>query len=381
VRDPGRSLLRPSDRQLVATLRRHGQLPRDRLARLSGLPRSTVTDSLTRLRRQGIVTEQTMPRPAGQAGRPAKLLALAAPAGLVGVIALTHQTLQAAVASMDGTLHARRGIDPYGGGTRPGFAAAAVALLDQALSDIQRTRGDLIRAVAGLPMPVSGPAGGAARGPAGAVQLDLSDQLGMPVQVENDANLGALGEGAFGAAAGMENFIYIKIAHGLGAGLVLGRHLYRGTRGLAGELAHIHVEGDGDLCPCGGRGCLMTTFNTPRLIDWIRAVHPGAGTMADVLALAADQDTGVGRILRDLGRTLGRSLADFCVYTAPEGIVLDGILENAAGPVTDGIRQMLGQLTPPAVAAQVRITGGLLGHEAELRGAAVLARQHHLAGD
>jgi predicted NBD/HSP70 family sugar kinase len=360
----------------VATLRRHGQLPRDRLARLSGLPRSTVTDSLTRLRRQGIVTEQAMPRPIGKAGRPAKLLALAAPAGLVGVIALTHQTLQAAVAGMDGTLYARRGIDPYGGGAGPGFAAAAVALLDQALSEIHRTRGDLVRAVAGLPMPVSGQA----RGPAGGVRLELSDQLGMPVQVENDANLGALGEGAFGAAAGMENFIYIKIAHGLGAGLVLERHLYRGTGGLAGELAHIHVEGDGALCPCGGRGCLMTTFNTPRLIDWIRAVHPGAGTMADVLALAADQDTGVGRILRDLGRTLGRSLADFCVYMAPEGIVLDGILENAARPVADGIRQMLGQLTPPAVAAQVRITGGLLGHEAELRGGTVLARQHHLAG-
>jgi predicted NBD/HSP70 family sugar kinase len=376
VRDPDRPLLRPTDRQLVATLRRHGQLPRDRLARLSGLPRSTVTDSLTRLRRQGIVTEQAMPRPAGQAGRPARLLALAAPAGLVGVIALTHQTLQAAVVSMDGALHARRGIDPYGGGTGPGFAAAAVALLDQALSDIHRTRNDLIRAVAGLPMPVSGQAGG----PGGVVRLELSDQLGMPVQVENDANLGALGEGAFGAAAGMETFIYIKIAHGLGAGLVLERHLYRGSGGLAGELAHIHVEGDGDLCPCGGRGCLMTTFNTPRLIDWIRAVHPGVGTMADVLALAADRDTGVGRILGDLGRTLGRSLADFCVYMAPEGIVLDGILENAAGPVTEGIRQMLGQLTPPAVAAQVRIAGGLLGHEAELRGGAVLARQHHLTG-
>jgi predicted NBD/HSP70 family sugar kinase len=346
VRDPDRSLLRPSDRQLVATLRRHG-----RLARLSGLPRSTVTDSLTRLRSQGIVTEQAMPRPTGKAGRPAKLLVLSAPAGLVGVIALTHQTLQAAVAGMDGTLHARRGIDPYGGGAGPGLAADAIALLDQALSDINGSRADLIRAVAGLPMPINGPSG--------MVQLALSDQLGLPVRIENDANLGALGEGAFGAAAGLENFIYIKIAHGLGAGLVLERHLYRGT---------------------SGRGCFMTSFNTPRLIDWIQTVHPGAVTMADVLALAADQDTGVCRILRDLGRTLGRSLADFCVYMAPDGIILDGILENAADPVIDGIRQMLSQLTPPAVAAQVKIVGGLLGHDAELRGGAVLARQHHLTG-
>jgi predicted NBD/HSP70 family sugar kinase len=102
--------------------------------------------------------------------------------------------------------------------------------------------------------------------------------------------------------------------------------------------------------------------------------------MADVLALAADQDTGVCRILRDLGRTLGRSLADLCVYLAPDGIILDGVLENAAVPVIDGIRQMLSQLAPPAVAAQVKIVGGLLGHDAELRGGAVLARQHHLTG-
>lgn len=371
MRDPGQPLLRPSDRQLLATLRQHGQLPRDRLAQLSGLPRSTVTDALSRLRRHGIVVEQAMPRPAGKAGRPAMLLALAPPAGLVGVIALSHQALQAAIATMDGTLHARRGIDPYDGGVGPGFAADAIALLDQALDDIHRSRGDLIHAVAGLPMPINGQAG--------AIQLALSEELRMPVRIENDANLGALGEGAFGAAAGMENFIYIKIADGLGAGLVLGQHLYRGTNGLAGELAHIHVEGDGALCRCGGRGCLMTTFNAHRLIDWTRTVHPGAGTMADVLALATDQDSGVCRLLRDLGRTLGRSLADFCVYVAPDGIILDGVLENAVGPVIDGIRQMLAQLAPPDVAAQVRITGGLLGHDAEVRGAAVLARQHYLS--
>lgn len=356
----------------MATLQQHGQLPRDRLARLSGLPRSTVTDALTRLRRHGIVIQQTMPRPAGQVGRPAGLLALAPPAGLVGVIALTHQTLQAGVASMDGALSARRGIDPYRGGPGAAFAADTVALLDQALASIHRTRTDLTCAVAGLPVPITGEAE--------AIQLALGRKLELPVLIENDANLGALAEGAFGAAASMENFIYIKIAHGLGAGLVLRRHLYRGTNGLAGEIAHIHVEAEGALCRCGGRGCLMTTFNTPRLIDWIRTVHPAVETMTDVLAMAASRDTGVCRLLYDLGRTLGRSLADFCVYLAPDGIILDGLLENAAAPVIDGIRLMLAQLTPPDVAAQVRVVGGMLGQDAELRGAALLARLHHLSG-
>jgi predicted ArsR family transcriptional regulator len=100
--------LRPTDRQLLATLARHGQLQRDQLALLSGLPRTTATDALTRLRRHGLVIERTATGTAGRVGRPPKLLALAAPAGLVGAVALTHQTLQAAVAGFDGTLHAPR---------------------------------------------------------------------------------------------------------------------------------------------------------------------------------------------------------------------------------------------------------------------------------
>jgi predicted NBD/HSP70 family sugar kinase len=179
----------------------------------------------------------------------------------------------------------------------------------------------------------------------------------------------------------MANFIYIKIAHGIGAGLVLNKRLYRGTNGLAGELAHIHAEVDGALCCCGGRGCLTTTFSPGRLVEWIRTVHPGVETMDDVLALAADKDAGVWRALRDLGRAIGRSLADFCVYMAPDGIVLDGTLGNAAEPVIEGVREMLDRFAPPMVLSQLEICGGLLGHDAELRGAAVLARQCQLGFD
>ena len=144
----------------------------------------------------------------------------------------------------------------------------------------------------------------------------------------------------------MTDFIYIKLVHGIGAGLVLDRRLYRGTNGLAGELAHIHADADGPLCRCGGRGCLMTRFNTAKLIGLLQYVDPSVCTIDDVLALAARRDAGVWRVLRDLGRTLGRSLADFCVYLAPDGIVIDGMLETAAAPVIEGIREMLRPVRP-----------------------------------
>jgi predicted NBD/HSP70 family sugar kinase len=97
--------------------------------------------------------------------------------------------------------------------------------------------------------------------------------------------------------------------------------------------------------------------------------------MADVLSLAADGDAGVLRLLRDLGRTIGRSLADFCVYVAPDGIVLDGLLQNAGAPVIDGIKEMLSLSAPPMVGAQLRVVVGMLGNQAELQGAAALARR------
>ncbi len=210
---------------------------------------------------------------------------------------------------------------------------------------------------------------------------ELAEALGVPVWVENDANLAALGEGVRGAAIDMSSFVYIKIAQGVGAGLVLDRRLHRGASGLAGELAHIHVDDDGAVCACGGRGCLMTTFNARRLVDRIRAVHPRAESMADVLPLAADGDAGVCRLLRDLGRTIGRSLADFCVYVAPDGVVIDGVLQNAATPVIDGIKEALYQFAPPAVVSQVRVVVGTLAEQAELHGAAVLARYNLFGHD
>jgi predicted NBD/HSP70 family sugar kinase len=392
--------LRPSDRQLVAVLGRHGELSRGQLARLSGLPRSTITDAVARLQRHGIVVEGAAGGAVGhsRSGRPPKLLALAAPPGLVGVIALTHESLQAGVLGFDGTLHATELVaeyqhEPDRDLTEPGLALLGEAM-NRSRSGIGAAGTQLACVVVGMPMPIASGYSPQTRDavPARPTQYPapwlppdpsaaLTERLGVPVWVENDANLAALGEGVFGAAAGMSSFIYVKIAQGIGAGLVLDRRLHRGTNGLAGELAHIHVEDDGVVCRCGGRGCLMTSLNTLRLIDRIGSIHPDAITMADVLALAAQGDAGVTRLLRDLGRTIGRSLADFCVYLAPDGIVIDGLLRKAGIPVIDGIREALNQFAPPAIVSGVEVVTGRLPERPELHGAVVLARYNQFGHD
>ena len=391
--------LRPSDRQLLDALHRYGELDRAELARLSGLPRSTVTDSVARLRQRAVLVERTRPPSARTgAGRPPGVLALAPPPGAIGVVWLTHESLHAHVLGFDGTLHGGRTLDPFTFDSPDRVSVSGRELLTEALRQASRTVDDMRCLVVALPSPVTsggadpgGPGDGLLSWPALSsrlgppLPLDPSWELGqvpsIPAWLENDANLAALGEGAFGAATDMSSFIYIKIVQGIGAGLILDRRLHRGVNGLAGELAHIHAETDGPVCRCGGRGCLMTTFNARRLVDRIQAVHPAATSMDDVMSLAAEGDPGVWRLLRDLGRMIGRSLAEFSLYVAPDGVVIDGILQNAAKPVIDGIREAMYEFAPPAIVSQVTVVVGALADRAELHGAAVLARYNMFGHD
>jgi predicted NBD/HSP70 family sugar kinase len=195
----------------------------------------------------------------------------------------------------------------------------------------------------------------------------------VPAWAENDANLAALGEAHFGSGRGFEDLLYLKIVVGVGAGIVLGGRLHRGAGGLAGELAHLHIKEDGPVCACGGRGCLMTQFSSPRLVDLVQSAHTHPLTLQDVLTLAEQGDPGVQRVLSDLGRTIGRSLADLCVYLNPAAIIVDGMLGSAAEPVIAGIRQMLQRYVQP-LAADVTLVRGELGATAEVLGAVALAR-------
>jgi predicted NBD/HSP70 family sugar kinase len=123
--------------------------------------------------------------------------------------------------------------------------------------------------------------------------------------------------------------------------------LHRGANDVAGELAHVSVRDDGQLCRCGNRGCLATLYRTPQLIDEIRTAYGEPTTFADVETLAQHGDVGVCRILTDLGRTVGRPLADFALLLNPDAIVIDGALGAAAAPVVAGVREVIDRYTPP----------------------------------
>ena len=378
--------LRLSERQITAALCGRDAASRVELAQLTGLPRTTAVAAVASLLQRGVLVERGDPREGPRpVGRPPTMVSLADPPGPVAVIVFGHAESRIAVCDYGGAVLARQPLqvsasDPVGAvksaltelpGGPPAAAVVAVPY------PLDRERGVPVSARDAPPatFPNLQPLPEWLRtDPSGAFRAALH----VPVISENDANLAALGEALFGAGRRRRGVVHLSIKDGIGAGLVLDGRLHRGTTGIAGELAHVSVRDDGRLCVCGGRGCLATVYrNGPQLIDEIQTAYGHPLTFADMQTLAAQGDVGVRRILSDLGRTVGRPLADLAVLLNPDTIIVDGALGDAAAPVVDGVRETLERHTPPMISRTVAVLPGTLGTDALFAGAVALARQRH----
>jgi predicted NBD/HSP70 family sugar kinase len=202
---------------------------------------------------------------------------------------------------------------------------------------------------------------------------ELRQRLQHPVIPENAANLGALGEIAYGAGVGMRDLIFVKVSSGIGTGLIFDGHLYRGTTGHAGELGHVQIQPNGLLCRCGNRGCLETLVSTSHIIAALQPMYTDTVTIADVIRLVETGDSGATRIVSDAGHTIGRSLADMCDVLNPEAVIVGGELSLAGEVLTDGMREAITRYAQPNVVRAVTVTSGTLKNRAELLGAIALA--------
>nr|WP_301539385.1 ROK family protein [Nocardioides sp. zg-1308] len=209
---------------------------------------------------------------------------------------------------------------------------------------------------------------------------ELGRRIEAPVIVDNDANLGALAEVRHGAARGHHDVVYVKLASGVGSGLVLGGRVHRGATGMAGELGHVQIGEDGEVCRCGNRGCLETRVSARRLLHVLQPAHDEDLTIARVLELEATGDAGVRRVLSDAGATIGRALADLSNHLNPSMVVIGGPLGGAAS-VVEGVRRAVDRYAQPATAAALQVCPGRLGERAEVVGAVTMAVAMVTAGD
>ncbi len=374
------SLRERNRRQLLNALRERGSASRADLARSTGLSRSTVSTLVTDLQSSGLVVEREPDdgRPSQQ-GRPPTLLALDQSAGLILGIDFGHEQVHVAIADLSRTILAER-MQPLDVDNAAREAlAAAVALTEEAVSEAGLEPDRILCAGVGLSGPIDRATGTVHAGKIlpgwGAIRpvAELTERLGVPVHLDNDANLGALAEVTLGAGIGAQDAVYLMVSGGIGAGLILNGQIYRGTGGTAGELGHVLVDESGPICRCGNRGCLETFAGGPAIVELLRRSHDDGLTFERVIELAVDGDSGARRAIGDAGRVLGRSVAAIVNAFNPELIIVGGYMSAAGDVLLDPLREAVNRYAIPSAAEDVRITGGVLGERAEVLGALELA--------
>ena len=208
---------------------------------------------------------------------------------------------------------------------------------------------------------------------------EMQARLGVPVELENDANVGALGEKVFGAARGVDDLIYVRVSAGIGAGLILGGRPYRGFRGVAGEIGHVLADPAGPICRCGNRGCLETVASPVAVAALLERSTGTRVSLARVLELVAAGDRGARRAVADAGEAIGRALSMLVNVLNPEVVVVGGDLAPAGPVLLDAMRAAIERHGVAPAAGAVRVTAGTLGDRAEVLGAAglILAQSPH----
>ena len=368
-----------NSRAIISLLAVQGPTSRADLARATGLSRTTVSSLVTTLIASGHVVETSdrgSPHKGGS-GRPPLLVTLSAPAGGVLGVDIGHGHILVAAADRTGAVRtqdvAAVDVDSHGAQALDQAARMARSVLKRS----GLARGDLQAIGMCVPAPLDRRSARIKTGILPGWQdlepgAELERRMGVPVFVDNDANLGALAEVSHGAARGVADLIYVKVASGVGAGIVLGGRLHRGATGIAGEIGHVQVGEDGPVCRCGNRGCLETTVSAPRIAELLDPAYDEPVTTDRMLELDASGDTAVRRVLNDAGRTVGRALADLCNSLNPELVVVGGSLGTSAS-LLDGVRASIDRYAQPDTAAAVRVAPAELGEQAEVTGAIALA--------
>lgn len=366
--------LRQTNRaRILAALKARGETSRVELIDATGLARTTVSKLVSELLLEGMITERGTVAPGSTGGRPATVLALDPGSGGYVGIDFDHAGVRSVLLDRSGTpLGERYQRLAVGGAPRKALDAAAKqtnALLRDAR--IPRDRLDGAGAALSSPLHTDGRvAFSTGFGDWSGIDVvgELSARLKTPVVVGNDANLGALAEATFGAAAGHDHLLYVMLSAGVGAGLILHGRLYEGSGGVAGELGHVVVQRtNGRVCRCGDRGCLETVAGTGALLEALVGLFPDLDVGA-LIGLVLDGDPGATRVVRDAGTAVGLALSGICRILDPGMVVVGGELGAAGDALLAPVRAALADIPdPPPVVA------GALGAQAEALGAAALA--------
>ena len=203
----------------------------------------------------------------------------------------------------------------------------------------------------------------------------LSERLALPVVLDHDAKVAALGEFHFGAGRDRDSMIYIVIGTGVGAAIIYEGALLYGESNSAGESGHMTVDPNGHLCHCGSRGCLETYSSGPALTRLYANLTGESISGGEIARRAQNGDEPARTVFRSAGRALGIAIASLAMTLNIETFVIGGSVANAGDLLLQPARESLKDYSFKAVSARVKVFASELGEDAPILGAAHMARR------
>ncbi len=362
---------------VLALIRSGAAVSRSDVARVLGISASTAAGRVQALLDHGYLREAG--DGASQGGRRPRRLALRTDSGAVAAADLGSHHATLALFDIGGQILAEH--------QRPvRVADGPAAVLAWVHDEVVRMAADLAVPLRGITVGVPGPVdarSGRVVSPSRMpgwngtdVRAVLAERTDLPVLVDNDANLMALGEYCADPA---DHLVFVKAGTGIGCGVIASGRLHRGAVGAAGDISHLAVHGFEEVaCSCGRNGCLDAVASGAALVRDLTAAGVPVEDTAAVVELSRDADPTTTRMLREAGRSTGEVLATIVNFFNPDVLVIGGQFSRAEAFVAS-IRSALYERCLPMATEHLRINTTGTGRLAGVIGAGRLMIEHLLA--
>lgn len=385
IMSPQSPAVDPGISELFQLLRDGVPRTRAELAKATGFARSTIAARVDELMRMGLIIPKADGVSTG--GRPPSQFALnpAAKVVIAADIGASHATV--AIADITGSILAER-TEPLDVALGPvpvltWILENAVELLAQGARTVRNVAAIGI----GVPGPVEFATGRPVNPPImpGWDKFDVPgwfhQHLEVPVLVDNDVNIMALGERAISWPS-TDQLMFVKIATGIGAGVIAGGALQRGAQGVAGDIGHVQIARGADVpCRCGNKGCLEALASGPAIARTLRGLGIEAHSGHDVVDLIKAGNIDAIQAVRQAGRDIGEVLTTCVSLINPSVIVIGGSMARVGEHLIAGVREVVYTHSMPLATEHLSIVQSVTAERAGVYGAAMLAVDRALAPD
>jgi glucokinase-like ROK family protein len=372
---------------VLNALRLHAPISRAELAAITKLNRSTISNIVNGLIEDGLVLE--LDAMESKIGRPGIALALRPEGGAVVGVEIGVGFISIILTDFVAHILWRESSEFSPEKPQIEIISETEKLIDQAISFAEEKHLRLLGMGLGVPGLVNVQKGELLFAPNLGwrdvpLRLMWSQRFNLPLYVENEANLGALGEYYFGVGRDIDNFIYLSSGVGLGGGVIINGKLFKGGRGFAGEIGHIQRDPQGELCGCGRQGCWETQVGPRAVLQRVKRsieAYPGNPlakyvngdlknlTFHQVVDCALQGDQLCRSALEEVGKDLGTGIADLANIFNPQMVVIGGVFSYAREIILPVLENTISNETLTAVKEDLSVKFSEHGADACVLGA------------